>query len=299
MLHLLLNRLNVSKSNGIATAVVMIATWVNVGLAQDRAQLSDKNGKTPSRDGRQAVTERMQLSEGRSRLSESLVERQKSVDGGAVSEIRRAERLSDTEKAQPEDTTSASFVPLPNTMDGLNDKRPLSIGDKLSFRVVEDEGSPRALSVTDSAEIDVPYIGRVPVGNKTCKQFAYYIKRLLEKEYYYQATVIVGLDAAGVGARAASRGKCYVMGQVRSAGPQDIPLDETYTVSKAILRAGGFGQYANRKKVKVVRGGKGGANSKPIYVDCAEIFDKAHWDKDIEIGPDDIITVAEKWISFF
>lgn len=299
MLHLLVNRLNVSKSSGIASTIVIIATWVNIGLAQDRAQLSDKSGKTPTRDGRQVVTERMQLSEGRSRLSESMLERQKSVDGGAISEIRRAERLSDAEKAQPEDTSPASLVPLPNTMDGLNDKRPLSIGDRLSFRVVEDEGSPRTLSVTDSAEIDVPYIGRVPVGNKTCKQFAYYIKRLLEKEYYYRATVIVGLDSAGVGARAASRGKCYVMGQVRSPGPQDIPLDEPYTVSKAILRAGGFGQYANRKKVKVVRGGKGGANSKPIYVDCAEIFDKAHWDKDIEIGPDDIITVAEKWINFF
>ena len=86
---------------------------------------------------------------------------------------------------------------LPNTMDGLNDKRLLINGDRLSFKVVEDEGLPRTLTVTDSSEIDVPYIGRVSAANKTCKQFALHVKRLLEKEYYYQATVIVGLDAAG------------------------------------------------------------------------------------------------------
>ena len=205
----------------------------------------------------------------------------------------------DAQEPSPESPIPSSVASLPNTMDGLNDKRPLSIGDKVSFKVVEDEGSPRSLNVTDSGEIDVPYIGRVPVGNRTCKQFAYYVKKLLEKDYYYQATVIIGLDAAGVGTRAASRGRVYVMGQVRGPGPQEIPVDEVYTVSKAILRAGGFGPYANKRKVKIIRGGKAGTSSKPTYVDCVEILDKGHWDKDVEVGPDDIITVPEKWLNVF
>ena len=89
------------------------------------------------------------------------------------------------------------------------------------------------------------------------------------------------------------------MGQVRSPGAQDIPVDETYTVGKAILRAGGFGPYANKRKVKIVRGGKSAANGKPVIVDCAEILDKGHWDKDVEVGPDDIITVPEKMFNVF
>ena len=190
-------------------------------------------------------------------------------------------------------------MPLPNTMGGLNDKRPLAIGDKLSFKVVEDEGLPRTLTITDSYEIDVPYIGRIPIANRTCKQLAYYVKAELEKEYYYQATVIVGLDAAGVGIRPASRGKVYVMGQVRNPGAQDIPVNEVFTVSKAILRAGGFGPYANKKKVRLMRGGGSGAASKPTIIDCVDVLEKGKWDKDIELNPDDIITVPEKIINIF
>ena len=279
----------------------MAAIWPYLSLAQDRVPSADKNGRNPNRDGRGLAAERAPFNEniGANRLNDPAFAKPKPIDGGAMTEIRKAERASASERAQTEDAASASAIPLPNTMDGLNDKRPLSIGDKLSFRVVEDEGSPRTLSVTDSAEIDVPYIGRVPVGNKTCKQFAYYIKRLLEKEYYYQATVIVGLDAAGMGTRAASRGRVYVMGQVRNPGAQEIPIDEAYSVGKAILRAGGFGPYANRKNIKVVRGGKSGANGKTIIVNGAEILDKGHWDKDVEIGPDDSITVPEKLINLF
>ena len=208
----------------------------------------------------------------------------------------RAERASEPEKPSSEDASSAP-LPLPNTMDGLNDKRPLGIGDKLSFKVVEDERSPWTLVVTDSGEVDVPYVGRVPVGNKTCRQFALYVKRLLEKEYYYQATVIVGLDAAGNQNRIASRGRVYVMGQVRNPGPQEIPANEPYSVGKAILRAGGFGPFANKKKVKLVKGGKTG--SKPVFINCIPILDDGQWDKDVEVSPDDIITVPEKIFNVF
>jgi polysaccharide biosynthesis/export protein len=208
-----------------------------------------------------------------------------------------------TRAVEPEDTgagaQAATSAFLPNTMDGLNDKRLLVNGDRLSFKVVEDEGLPRSLTVTDSSEIDVPYIGRVSVANKTCKQFAFHVKRLLEKEYYYQATVIVGLDAAGNSARAASRGTVYVMGQVRREGPMDLPANEVFTVTKAILRAGGFGPYANKRKVKLVRGTNSGGAAKPIIIDCVEIMDKGQWDKDIEVNPEDIITVPEKWINIF
>lgn len=285
----------------IISIVVITVMGSHVSFTQERISSANRIAKNPSRDGRGIEAERLQLNENGSpsRLSDSILVKKKTVEGGAPSEIRRAERVSEADRTQEGSAASPSSIPLPNTMDGLNDKRPLSIGDRLSFKVVEDEGGARTLSVTDSAEIDVPYIGRVPAGNRTCKQFAYYIKKLLEKEYYYQATVIVGLDAAGMGTRTASRGKVYVMGQVRSPGVQDIPVDETYTVSKAILRAGGFGPYANKRKVKVVRGGKSGPNSKPIYVDCVEIIEKGHWDKDVEIGVDDIITVVEKWINLF
>ena len=193
-----------------------------------------------------------------------------------------------------------SKAPLPNTMDGLNGTRLLIIGDTISLNIIEDESAPRSITVTDSGEIDVPYIGRIPVGNRNCKQLAYFLKGLLEREYYHKATVIIGLDSAGAGSRAISRGTVYVQGQVRSPGPQEIPAGEPYTIGKAILRAGGFGPYADRKKVKLVKGATSGkAPPKPQVINVAEVLDKGHWEKDVEVGPNDSITVPEKWINFF
>ena len=93
--------------------------------------------------------------------------------------------------------------------------------------------------------------------------------------------------------RLASRGKVYVIGQVRSPGPQVIPIDETLTVGIAILKAGGLGPDANGKKVKLVKGGEAGVSSS-ILINCDEILVKGNWKKDVEIGPDDIVIVPEK-----
>ena len=220
--------------------------------------------------------------------------------GSSISPAGSAGRRNESLEGSGEDERSSALpAALPNTMDGLNDKRPLGIGDRLSFKVVEDEIAPRPLIVTDSLEIDVPYAGRVPIGNRTCKQFAYYVKQLLEKDYYYQATVLVGLDSAGGGSRAFSRGKVYIMGLVRSPGAMEIPVSETLTVTKAIIRAGGFAPYANKKNVKLIRSGKNGVANKPIIVNCAEILEKGLWDKDVELHPEDIVQVREKPFNFF
>src|SRR5678815_2986938 len=104
---------------------------------------------------------------------------------------------------------------------------------------------------SDNGELEVPYIGLVPASGRTCKELAYSVKAALEREYYYHATVIIAVEHVSD----KSRGKVYVTGQVKGQGPQEIPADETYTVSKAIIRAGGFGDFANKRKVKLTRKG--------------------------------------------
>src|SRR5947209_2333954 len=98
------------------------------------------------------------------------------------------------------------------------------------------------LRVNDSGELEVPYIGLVPAAGRSCKELAYAVKAALEREYYYHATVIIAVDHVSD----KSRGKIYVYGSVKGQGPQEIPADESYTVSKAIIRAGGFGDFANK-----------------------------------------------------
>jgi protein involved in polysaccharide export with SLBB domain len=185
-------------------------------------------------------------------------------------------------------------------MDSLDEKHKLAIGDKLSFRILEDLEDPKepldpkALFVTDSGDIEIPYIGRVPAENKSCKELAREIKAELEKDYYYKATVILAVDVM-----AKTRGRVYLVGPVRVPGPQEIPSDEVLTLSKAIMRAGGFTDYADRHDVKVTRKpAPGDTEKKTFVVDVAKIFDEGKVERDLPLEPGDLIFIPERLIRF-
>jgi polysaccharide export outer membrane protein len=176
----------------------------------------------------------------------------------------------------------------------VDDKHPLAPGDRLSFQISEDREPPKPLIVTDSGEVDIPYIGRVSVAGKTCKEVAGQIKTQLEKEYYYRATVAVGLDQVN---RVA--GKVYVWGQVRTQGAVEIPANESFTAGKAILRAGGFADFANKKKVKLVRSGKPGSKDKETFeLNMVEILEDGKTEKDILLQQDDFIIVPARLVNW-
>lgn len=177
----------------------------------------------------------------------------------------------------------------------LDDTYKLAIGDLLSFKIEEDQDEPpKQLVVTDSGDLDIPYIGRMRAQAKTCRQVAREIKAELEKEYYYQATVIIAVDQ-----RTKSRGKVYIVGPVRTPGPQEIPSDETLTLSKAILRAGGFTEIADRHNVRVTRTSPAGPNEKKVLtVDVGQIFDKGKVELDPVLEPGDLIVVPERLVRF-
>ncbi len=191
--------------------------------------------------------------------------------------------------------SSSSTVAQTTSMDVLNDVIKLGIGDRVSFRIVEDRREPIPLIVTESGEMEVPLIGRVLATDKTCKQLAHIIKPLLEKEYFFQATVIIGLDSIGT----KSRGKIYLTGQVRTQGGMDILPDEVLTVSKAILKAGGISDFGNKKKVKLIRKKAGEPNGTTTTIlDLGLILEKGQIDKDIVVEPGDLIVVPERLINF-
>ncbi len=175
----------------------------------------------------------------------------------------------------------------------LDDKHLLEPGDKISFQIIEDRDPVRSLIVADSRELDVPYIGRVSVVDKTCKQLAKELKGLLEKEYYYRATVIIGLDSVNK-----VRGKVYIMGQVRTQGPVDMLFDESLTAGQAILRTGGFLDFANRSKVKVTRNSGTGSASQTFEINMIDVLEKGKADQDIVLEPGDLIFVPTRTVNF-
>jgi len=191
-----------------------------------------------------------------------------------------------------------ALLTTPTTLTGYvaDDKYKVRAGDRVAFQILEDRDAPKSLIVADSGELDFPYVGRVAATDKTCKQLADELKALLEKEYYYRATVIIALDAANK-----FLGRIYVWGQVRNQGPIDLAVNENLTAGKAILRAGGFGDFANKKKVKVVRGaaaGADGAGKQSFELNMVEILEDGKTEKDVLLQPDDFIIVPSRLINF-
>jgi protein involved in polysaccharide export with SLBB domain len=196
-------------------------------------------------------------------------------------------------------TNSAILAELATASYVADDKYKLRAGDRLSFqiledRIIDDKDAPKSLLVSDSGEVDVPYLGRLVAADKTCKQLADEMKADLEKTYYYRATVILSLDLANK-----YLGRCYVWGQVRNQGPVEMSVGENLTAGKAILRAGGFADFANKKKVKVVRSGGSDPKARLNFeLNMVEILEKGKTEKDVLLQPDDFVIVPSRLINF-
>ncbi len=189
----------------------------------------------------------------------------------------------------PSGSEQAEEVPF----DVLDSERKLAAGDRVTFRIEQDKDEPKALLVTDTGELEIPYLGRVAAANKTCRQLALEIKTVLEKKYYREATVFLGLDLISK-----TKGKVYIAGRVRFPGYQEIPADEVFTVSKAVLRAGGFTEFADRRHVKVSRKAGGeGADTEILSVDIAEVLEKGQAGKDFELKSDDRVYVPSRLVN--
>lgn len=193
-------------------------------------------------------------------------------------------------KATKVEPLTTSTVMRTNSMAVLDDKKRLGPNDYVSFRVVEDrDNESQRFRINDGGELEVPYIGLVPASGRTCKELARSVKAALEREYYHHATVIIAVDQVSE----KSRGKVYIYGFVKGQGPQEIPPDETYTVSKAIIRAGGFGDFADKKRIKLTR-----KNGETVIVNLKRVIEDGRTDEDVVVQPDDQIYVPQRLIKF-
>ena len=197
--------------------------------------------------------------------------------------------------------SAPSGTPSPGLLNGYvsDDNYRLRVGDAVSFQILEDrllgiQETPINLVVADSGELDVNYIGRVKAVGKTSKELAADIKLALEKDYYKQATVILSLNVA-------SRivGRVYIWGQVRNQGPLEMQINENLTAGNAILRAGGFGDFASKTKVKVIRAAIGPNGEKKTFdLNMEDILEKGKTEQDIALEPNDFIIVPTRLLNF-
>jgi protein involved in polysaccharide export with SLBB domain len=139
----------------------------------------------------------------------------------------------------------------------------------------------------------------VRAAGRTCKDLAYTIKRDLEKSFFISATVLITIDQIPETDSIYSKEmETYtVFGFVLKQGKYDLPATEDVTISQAILRAGGFAQFADKKHVRIVRSTPS-QGEKTILVDVESIMVKGQMQKDIYIRKNDVLIIPEKTVNF-
>lgn len=186
------------------------------------------------------------------------------------------------------------------SMDVLDNNRPISVGDTISIRILDDRRDAIQYVVAVTGEVQAPYIGLVNARGRTCRDLAYTIKRELDKNFFKNATVVVAIDKLNERDQMVEREidlDFYVMfGIVARQGKYDLPANEDISISQAILRAGGFAQFADKKKVKIIR--KTPQGNKTILVNVDGIMRQGDLERDVFIRKDDVIIVEELTWNF-
>ncbi len=195
--------------------------------------------------------------------------------------------------SQVAETNGVAWLATVKSMDFLDNRQKLGPGDRVTYRVLEDQDDPRSLTITDSGDLEVPYLGLVHAAGKTSLQLAKEIKESLEQKLYFQATVIVAVELVN---KTRVTGKVYVTGQVRNKGGYDIPAGETFTVSKAILTAGGFSDFSDKKHVRLIR--KAAEGERTFIVNVLDVWEKGKLTADLVVQPDDTIVVPARLVNF-
>jgi protein involved in polysaccharide export with SLBB domain len=139
-----------------------------------------------------------------------------------------------------------SAVPLPATMDKIDHDRKLQPHDHFVYQVVEDRDPPVLITVDQTGNITVPYLGRFPIttptlnSNMTLQETAIAIQKELTKadpdgvqKLYKHATVLAAFYTVAV------PGEVYVLGSVAHPGPVQVPTDSDLSLVDAIYAAGG------------------------------------------------------------
>ena len=205
--------------------------------------------------------------------------------------VRRAESVNSGGLYDPSPTGSMTTLTQRAVL--VDPNKRLGVGDQVAIEIMEDREGPTSRLITATGDLEVPPLDRVHVAGKTTTEAAAEIKRLLEADYYYHATVKLSIDRVNV---AAALGKIQISGEVGAPGVLEFNLADPMPLSEAILKAGNFKDFADPKKVRVTRI-KGGSKQE-FVVDVRAVQRDGAADKDIKLEDGDRIFIPKVFIRW-
>ncbi|MGI8961872.1 MAG: polysaccharide biosynthesis/export family protein [Bryobacteraceae bacterium] len=147
--------------------------------------------------------------------------------------------------------------------------------DILNIRVWHEQEFSGPVSVHPDGKITLPLIGDLAVGGMTPSQIEQVTAQALTK---YVVKPLVTVTVQEVLSK-----KYYLDGQVARSG--EYPLVAPTTVLEAISKAGGLRDFANEKKVYVLRG------DKRIPFNYKDVIHGRRMDQNIQLEPGDHVIV--------
>ena len=143
--------------------------------------------------------------------------------------------------------------------------------DVLLIRVWNEPEFSGPVAVHQDGKFTLPLVGDLEAGKKTPNQVQDTVAQALKK---YVNKPLVTVTVQDVGSK-----KYFMDGLV--ARPCEYALVTPTTVLEAISRAGGLGEFANSKRVYVLRG------DKRIFFNYKDVLRGKHMDQNISLQPDD------------
>ena len=118
--------------------------------------------------------------------------------------------------------------------------------DILFIKVWRENDFTMPVAVRPDGKITMPLIGEIQAAGQTPMQLTKALAELLTKYINNPDVTVFVTDVRSK--------KYYILGEVNRAGP--FPLVTPTTVLEALGNAGGFREFANTKKIKILRGDK-------------------------------------------
>jgi polysaccharide export outer membrane protein len=147
--------------------------------------------------------------------------------------------------------------------------------DILNIRVWNEPEFSGPVAVHQDGQFTLPLVGDLPAGGKTPVEIEQIVTKALTK---YVVKPLVTVTVQEVGSK-----RYYMDGEI--ARPGEYPLVVPTTILEAISKAGGLQEFANPKKVYVLRG------DKRIPFNYKDVLHGKHMDQNILIQPGDHIVV--------
>ena len=156
-------------------------------------------------------------------------------------------------------------------------------GDAFELRISgvpsEDQSTiSGSYTIDGQGYFNLSYIGKVKGGGRTASEVQSSVERAyIDQGYFIHPTIVLNI--------AQSARFVNIGGPGMNGGGKRLPYTSDLTVLSAITAAGDFNEFANQRKVYLIRGGKS------TIIDCKKL--RADPSKDFAVLPGDNIQVPE------